>query len=121
MAKRTPGSLTPRVGFSSKVGASARRSLAGAGAPDMIYGDTVEARSDGKLEVRVPAKGFLKKTSRGLELNGELGDKNYAIMKGLKDVDVVDAAGPVGIDDTRNTQLLVNAILAELRRTGRMR
>lgn len=68
MAKRTPQNLTPRVGFSKGMPASVRRNMAGSGFPDVIYGDTIEANKNGKLDVRVPNNGMLRKTNRGLEV-----------------------------------------------------
>ena len=110
MARRTPQRFTARV---SGVPRRVARVAEGAVDTDGRFGDTIDPNTDGRLEVRIPSGGGLKKTSRGLELTGPLGDKTLIKMIPIDDLAATPTVGQLSTT--------VNEILQAMRDTFRMR
>lgn len=78
------------------------------------YGDGLDVARDGRLDIRVAKGSVLRMTSRGLDIDPlALGEKNRAQMNHIADA----ATGAT----TADLVLKVNELLAELRRTKRVR
>lgn len=108
---KSPQRFTGRAGSQST--GRLRRALDGAIDSQRRYGDTLEVQK-GRLEAKVTPGGGLVQTKRGLEVDQlALGDKNRPQLNFIRDIDAA------ATNATINTKL--NEILAELRRTGRMR
>lgn len=118
-----------------------RRALDGGVESRQRYGDTLEVAADGRLEVKVSRSGGLKLTRDGLTLeSSEAGEMNLEVMNRIQDVEVftITAATSNGsvtllrnnINDAVIPSIQAqlarledkqNELLAELRRTGRVR
>lgn len=110
----TPGRFTGRAGSGSP--GRVRRAIDGAIVGDKRYGDSLEIDPKTKrLNLKLPADSPLTVTKRGLEFDvSKLGDKNRDPMRAITDVDETTATAA-----TNAAKL--NEILAELRRTKRLK
>jgi len=102
MAQRTPRRGINRVGMGSGLPASVRRTLAAAVDSQLVYGDTVQPDTDGRLEVRVDPDGSLKTTTRGLALDIGVGEDNFPKMDPIDDLGLA-----TNISNATNDQYLL--------------
>lgn len=107
MARSTPRNFTGRAEKGRRLG----RLMEGAVDSSRTYGKSIAPGQDGRLETKVGPG--LKITSRGVELDGELGEKNKIMM-----VPIVDAATAASLGDVI---ALVNLMLKSERDTKRRR
>lgn len=113
MANQTPGRFTPRAG--SRVPGAVRRALDGQIDSQRRYGNTVEVAHDGRLEVKAAPGGGLKMTRQGLVVDqAQVGERNYKPIAMQRELDTSTATAA-------QLATAFNALLSELRRTGRMR
>ena len=91
-----------------------RRSIDGNVESRQRFGDTLEVAPDGRLETKLARNGGLKMTKDGLQVDlSAVGDKNRIPLNNIRDVQRGATAA-----ELRET---INELLAELRRTTRMR
>lgn len=112
MSNPTPHNYSRRAG-SGQPG-RIRRSIDGNLETRQRFGDSLEVAQSGLLETRLARNSGLKMTKDGLQIDKDLvGDKNRAPLNSIKDIQLGASAA-----DIRET---VNELLAEMRRTTRMR
>ncbi len=108
----TPQRFTPRS--ASSLPGKVRRALDGAINSTQRNGKTIEVGTDGRLETRVAAGGGLKSTKQGLVVDqAQVGEKNHLPIQRQADLSSASTAAEIAA--------AYNDLLAELRRTGRMR
>jgi len=108
----SPQRFTPRAG--SRLPGQVRRALDGHIESSQRNGESLEVSKIGRLEVRAAPGGGLTQTKRGLVVDKvAAGDKNHDPI--ARQADLVSGATAAQI------RVAHNALLAELRRTGRMR
>jgi hypothetical protein len=108
----TPQRFTPRAG--SRLPGQVRRALDGHIDSSQRNGETLGVAKDGRLEVRAAKGGGLSQTKQGLVVDPKaVGDKNHSPIE--RQADLVAAPGVAAISTA------FNALLKELKRTGRMR
>lgn len=107
----TPQRFTPRAG--SALPGQVRRALDGHINSQQRNGESLEVGKDGRLEARLDPAGGLTMSRQGLALDAlAVGDKNRDPMSKVSLSNTVSAA---------SVHAALLELLAELRRTGRMR
>jgi hypothetical protein len=107
----TPQAYTPRSG--SRLPGQVRRALGGHIESAQRNGDTLEVSTEGRLEVKIAPGSGLVMTPQGLMIDPkEVGDKNRP------PVDKVDVPATV---TAAALHAWATTLVAELKRTGRMR
>ena len=107
MANRTPRRFTGRATEGRRLG----RLTEGSVDSSRTYGKSIDPGTDGRLEVKTGPT--LKVTPLGLEVNGELGDKNRIMMIPIDDLDSAAASSDI--------VAALNLLLQAQRDTKRMR
>lgn len=111
MAGPSPQRFTPRAG--SSMPGRVRRALDGQIDTQRRLGPSLDVDKDGRMVAKLAPNGGLKQTRAGLVLDAEsVGEKNRPVMSRVKDPASSAAA---------DVYATVVEMLAEFRRTGRMR
>ena len=112
MANRTPRRFTSRI-VTKLAERRLGRLMEGAVDSSRTYGKSIDPGTDGRLEIKTPRGSGLKVTPRGLEIDGDLGDKNNVMMIPIDDLAAAATAGDL--------VAALNALLQAQRDTKRMR
>lgn len=112
----SPQRFTPRAG--SRMPGAVRRALDGQIDSNRRYGQTLEVAQDGRLEVKAAPGGGLKMTRQGLVIDqAQVGEKNRPPVSMIKE----PLEGASSTEKLDNLRAAFIDLLAELKRTGRMR